>query len=219
MTQETLKWFRIATGGGAIAVTILSLFVESFVPATAPGTLDAWYKSVPFAVVGLGLIYRTTGAQKAIHGWLWRETIDLNIRNRLLSVLPESERALPRFQALTAEQALEAFWDLVNGNKSLTRKGTEVYENGALLGLLSDAFVLGALGTLGHWTLWLGNQRSRTIEWMIVFAVATIATILGVLSYRARHKRLSDDQLDVIRDSLSAEAAQFLRDAAARSPA
>ena len=156
-------------------------------------TKDAIYVVLVFVAGG---IYKTF----EIRGLLFKERLDEvheNIKAKLIAPM-EADPTYPRLRTLPAKAFLKVFYNIVDNDESLKEKTKDIYENGLLWSSYSDVGVISLLGIPLYAAayLYVGNQD------FLVFALLLVAlfalSIPLILVSVNKHKKLGDDQLEII---------------------
>jgi hypothetical protein len=171
------------------------------------------------AALTLGGLYRILDVRAKLLGDFWR-TINDNIKSRLLLALPVTERPGGNdVAALRAGRALmDVFYGILDNDETLKSRMAGVYFNGLLVTSSADLSVASAVGALAHAMLAILG-RPNHLTWAVMLVV-TFFFGRKVLMPRAiaKHRELSNEQLDFIGAHCSGRLRELVGEAVSRLP-
>jgi hypothetical protein len=197
MPYELQKWLRFITPA-IIAVGATWLFgrITGLWEFAFPANFEEWAKSL--WGLFLGLIYYVTPARELSNRPYFSKVIE-NLRVNLLRIAEVQDN--PGF--FTWEKLRPIFWNLVDNDKSLTKKTSQAYFNGYLWTSVADCraicliFFVFSLGVAAT-----GNESAPIAAG--AFLIIASMTLWFSKLLTKRHVSIGNEQLEII--------AQFYRE-------
>jgi hypothetical protein len=170
-----------------------------------------YYTLAGFALLFAGLLYFILDLRSRF-GFLSWDPVRKNIGTRLLDLLPE----------LTPEQAnylgaerriMDVFYRLIDSDNTLKVKMGLVMFNGLVVTSCHDLVAVGILGTMAHAAALIITRDEAHAWWCLGLFVGVFVAYGFARRAMARHRELSDDQIEFIADHQRNKLREFAKEA------
>lgn len=193
MEQKTLKYLRVFIPGLIILLGLYPIYDEFYSELYKIEKFETTY--VTFAAILLGGIYYQLDIQHIVT-YISHQIIRRNILNKLITASELSISSDDKKKLKKDDNYMTAFYNAIDNNESLKRKGENVRFNGIFWSSTADLVILCILFyflyTFGYGEI--ENLNSYKNAFLII---SGISFVLHIISVR-KHIKLSNEQLNPI---------------------
>lgn len=188
--SELMKWRRLTPGALTLLFTAILMLATGRLHERLP--IQTWGMFV-FAALVLSAIYQITGLRNLVNKKN-HEHVNETIRSRLVLISGAPDEP----QRYTWAKVRPLFYDIIDNDQSLTVKSETIKSNGAIWTGFADATALAGIFTLVSFVLWKRFAWPGADVAFGIFIFLMILGIVGSLSTTLKHRKLADEQIDVI---------------------
>jgi hypothetical protein len=195
VTRESLRKWRIVVPG-VLLYLALSPLIRGDMSVASLLSIDLKSLINLGAVFVLGALYRTLGFRDVLFSGAIYE-IRANLRDGLVQPF-DAEPFAPVVRQMDPKRIMSTFYFFVDNDASLKTKTSEVYENGLMLSSFADAFVVGVVGLVCYGVAYLRFRNSTQFFFTAAFLLLTLISYFLARLSLERHKKLGNEQVEVI---------------------
>lgn len=193
MDQLTLKYLRIIVPGFALLFGIYPIYNEYFIHSKSLTVTDYGYLTL--IAITLGAIYHITNLQKLIV-MPSNYFITKNIKEKLISMCRPRLTKSQETKISEKRRYMHVFYNLIDNDESLKRKGANVYFNGLFLTSTADIFLI--LISFSCIYKYLTRINFHEYNYNILFLIISFLSAVFHLTSTLNHIMLSNEQLEYI---------------------
>lgn len=193
MDQSTLKYLRLLIPGFIFVIGIYPIYKEYITHSDLLTALD--YSSLTLIAILLGSLYYITNLQE-IAVMLSLSFIRNNIKKRLISMYHPPLTKVQESKISKNRRYMHVFYNLIDNDESLKKKGANVYFNGLFLTSTADiCLILFFFFSIYKFLPKISLEEYKYINTFII--IACLSVVLHICTVW-KHIMLSDEQLDYI---------------------
>jgi len=193
MEQSTLKYLRIFIPGILFLFGIVPIYFHHFKDLFPIEGLDFSY--LTFLSIMFGAVYYQFSLGRTFINFS-RKFINQNILNAFIKIDGRSLTDIQKNKLKKEKKYMHIFYNLIDSDESLKKKGALVYFNGIFWSSTADSFVINFFFFLCY-KFWLTDILSAS-SYASLFLTLSIVSIIMHIGSIYKHFKLSNDQLGYI---------------------